>query len=91
VLVVLAQVALVTYATRLAGRVDTASAALVLLLPGIAASIAFGVFCVIPERRRRRHRPRKRRARSSASSVPRPSSNGHTKRKRNGHGNANDS
>jgi hypothetical protein len=71
------QVVVVAYATRVAGQAETASSALLLAIPAIAASVAFGVFLVLPERRRRRHRPRKRRARSSASQVRPPSSNGH--------------
>jgi hypothetical protein len=55
-MVVGAQVVLVLYATRIAGRAETASEALVLLVPGIVASVAFGVLCVIPERRRHRSR-----------------------------------
>lgn len=85
-LVVLAQVGLVAYATRVAGRVDTAQAALVLLVPGIAACVAFGVFCVVPERRRRRHRPQKRRPRSSAGSIPPPPRSGPSGRDPDGRG-----
>lgn len=80
-----AQVVMVAYATRVAGRVESASAALLLVLPVVLVAIGLCVFFVIPERRRRRHRPRKRLTRSSASVVPRPTSNGHGKRNSNGH------
>ncbi len=85
VVYVVAQLVLVAYATRVAGQAESASLALILALPAIAASIAFGVFCVMPERRRRRHRPSKRRPGSSSSPVRRPSTNGHSKRRSNGH------
>jgi hypothetical protein len=83
---VVAQLVVVAYATRVAGQAETASTALLLAIPAIAASVAFGVFCVLPVRRRRRHRPRTRRARSSASRVRPPSSNGHGQGGANGHG-----
>jgi hypothetical protein len=76
--VVGAQLVLVFYATRIAGRAETASAALMLLIPGIVASIAFGVFFVLPERRRRR----RTRGSSSGSPVPRSSPAGGRGRRR---------
>ncbi len=82
VIVVGAQLLIVAYATRVAGRVETAAAALVLVIPALVAAVAFGVFLVIPERRRRRHRKR----RPSADAVPRPSRNGQLRRGSNGRG-----
>jgi hypothetical protein len=83
VIVVAGQVVLTLYATRVAGLVYDGATALLLMIPGFAAAIAFGVFLVIPERKRRTHKRR----RSSGSSVPRPTSNGATKHHgRHGHG-----
>ena len=63
--------------------VQTAIAALVLVIPALVAAIAFGVFLVLPERRRRRHRKK----RSSSESVPRPSRNGQLRKGSSGRGN----
>ncbi len=96
-LVVGSQVVLTLYAARVAGTAQTAFAAVVLMVPALAVSVAFGVFLVLPERRRR-HRKRQ----SSASPAPpaaepgvppgtaatsvRPSPNGSPKHRSNGHG-----
>ncbi|MGZ6964996.1 MAG: hypothetical protein ACXVKA_12360 [Acidimicrobiia bacterium] len=82
-----AQVVLMLYATRVAGRVQTASMAFVLLIPGLVASIAFGVFLVIPERRR--HRGRKSRH-DPSSPQSRHSSGGRGKRRLSGYGSHDD-
>lgn len=98
-LVVGSQVLLTLYAARVAGTAQTAFAAVVLMIPAFAVSVAFGVFLVLPERRRHRKR------RPSASPTPpggqpgvppappgtaatsvRPSPNGSPKHRSNGHG-----
>lgn len=90
-LVVGSQVVLTLYAARVAGMAQTAFAAMLLMIPALAAGVAFGVFLVIPERRRR-HRKRRPRpspgspAGAAATPVPRPSSNGSPKHRSNGHG-----
>jgi hypothetical protein len=81
VIVVGAQLVIVAYATRIAGRVQSGTAALVLAIPAIAAALAFGVILVIPERRRRR-----RKKRPASERVPRPSKNGQIRRGSNGRG-----
>jgi len=80
--VVGAQLLIVAYATRVAGRVQTGTTALVLAIPAVAAAVAFGVFLVIPERRRRRHRKK----RPPSEPVPRPDPFGQLRRGSNGRG-----
>ncbi len=79
--IVIAQMVLVFYATRVAGLAQTAMTAFVLMVPAFAASIAFGVFLVIPERRRR-HRKGSSHAGSHSGSKPRPRSRGESRRPR---------
>jgi hypothetical protein len=90
-----AQLVLTLYAARVAGTAQTAFAALLLMIPALAVSVAFGVFLVIPERRRR-HRKRRPSASPGAppgataatttTTVSRPSPNGEPKHRSNGHG-----
>lgn len=90
VTVLAAQIILMLYATRVAGRVQTASAALLLLIPGLLASVAFGVFLVLPEKRR--HHPRtesSKRVSSSRTGSGRTSS-GRGKRRLKGEGSHDD-
>jgi hypothetical protein len=90
-MVVGAQLALVLYATRIAGRAESGSEALLLLIPGIVASIACGVFFVIPERRRHRLPSARSSRRSSPAGAPAPSGNsGRGKRRLQGHGSHDD-
>lgn len=81
-IVVGAQLLIVAYATRVAGRVQTGSAALVLVIPAFAAAVAFGVLLVMPERRRRRHRKKP----TASERVPRSSLNRELRRGSNGRG-----
>jgi hypothetical protein len=83
-----AQVALTLYASRVAGMAQEALLAALLLIPALAAGLAFGVLLVMPERRRRRKR-RNGSSGPSTSSAPtatRPSSNGGPSGRSNGHG-----
>jgi hypothetical protein len=90
VTVLAAQVILMLYATRVAGRVQSASAALLLLIPGLVASVAFGVFLVLPEKRRRhRHAGGSKRVSSSRTGAGRTSS-GRGKRRLRGEGSHDD-
>lgn len=52
--VVAAQILLVLYATRVAGLVSNAFAAVVVLIPASVAAVAFGALLVVPEAPRRR-------------------------------------
>ncbi len=91
-MVVGAQLVLVFYATRIAGQAQTASGALLLMIPGIVASIACGVFFVIPERRRHRlpsARSSRRSTEPVATSPPR-GNGGRGKRRLHGHGSHDD-
>jgi hypothetical protein len=90
-LVVGSQVVLTLYAARVAGMVQTAFAAVLLMIPAVAVSVAFGVFLVLPERRRRRRKRGPSPSRdappgAATTTVPRPSSNGGPKHRSNGHG-----
>jgi hypothetical protein len=69
-LVVGSQVVLTFYATRVAGMVQTALAALLLMIPAVAAAVAFGVYLVIPERGRRRRKRKRRRIPSARDPAP---------------------
>jgi hypothetical protein len=88
--VLIAQVVLVLYATRVAGMAQSAAAAFVLLLPAMAASVAFGVFLVLPERRKHQpgasHRTAEGPASKSARHRSQTRSNGSAKRRRPSHG-----
>jgi hypothetical protein len=96
-LVVGSQVVLTLYAARVAGTAQSAFAAVLLMIPALAVSVAFGVFLVLPERRRR-HRKRRPSATpaspgaepggpsSTATTSVRPSPNGSPKHRSNGHG-----
>jgi hypothetical protein len=78
-----AQVLLVLYATRVAGMAQTASSALILLVPGFVASVAFGVLLVMPERRKHRTDASAPTGKPSPTRVqPRPPSNGDGRRRR---------
>jgi hypothetical protein len=84
-----AQLALALYASRVAGMVDDAIVAALLLVPALAAGLAFGVLLVLPERRKRRRRRRngsRSRATPSTPTVPRPGANGGGLRRSNGNG-----
>jgi hypothetical protein len=61
---------------------QSASTAFVLMVPAVAASVAFGVFLVIPERRRRHHRKGSSRAGSPSDSLARPRRRGESRRPR---------
>ncbi len=73
--VVVSQGVLVIYATRVAGMAETGLAAFLLMIPAMAAAVAFGVFVAIPERRR--HRTRRAHDGSSSPSSHRRS-HGHS-------------
>ena len=83
--VVAAQVVLVLYATRVAGRAQSAvDARCCLLIPAVVAAVAFGVFFVIPERRAVGTADERRDA-LVGQPGPSATSNGHGNRG-NGHG-----
>jgi hypothetical protein len=85
-----AQLVLTVYAPRVAGMAQEALVATLLLVPALAAGVAFGVLLVMPERRKRRHRRRRNgsrsRAKSTAPSVSRPRPNGSSNGRSNGNG-----
>jgi hypothetical protein len=88
--VTIAQLVLVIYASRVAGMAHDASVAAVLMVPALAAGVAFGVLVSLPERRRRRHRKRRHgsTARTPAgppASPPGPRPNGSSNGRSNGH------